>query len=584
MKLFLCCLLIYIPLSGFGQNEDGKYAPFTSQVLNILPAEDAFVLFNAVKYLNSDYSSQLNESQSEKAYKLSAFLGDDSPAKDRMSESFAKERSRVLFMKFADRQTLLKELVRVATIPGDPEGKAAGAHILDFVLDMDPTMVDAAYEREKLFVTDNIRLNWDAGPHDDRAGKSGSLNRKGDLMSESSSGVFEVDFSRMSIGGSGSSFEGVARNQSLVKGLLVQTLSGSQFAGSASQMNATVLGKGSSGSMTVRFNQEVGEMMTDAVDHMMEYLKLRHKTLPEGVEVELGFEEQYIPKDGPSAGVACTLMLEAILKDYEYSPSFAVTGALDGKGIVGGVGGVDGKIRGAIARKCDLVAIPSDNEKVISDLLILEGPETLAKIQVVEIETFDQALKIAKKHEHLDPEIKQAIESFREVQKVLNQRGGISYLRNFKLQQKLREVLKTMPNHLSAKYLLLKGMNREPGSLTLMGSVQAIDRNAAPLINALREGVNVQDRLRNDSFADTMSALTRLRPLLDDRTRPCADAIVKFSGFIRTAINSPPRSPSAITDLNNNLRSSGRAVGREYDRLFDRPDVKAELMTDDEDE
>lgn len=406
-------------------------------------------------------------------------------------------------------------------------------------------------------------------------------------MSQIDSSTFEFDFSKLGLAASGgNTLEGLSKNQALIKGLLVQELSGSQFAGEASQMNATVLGRGGAAdTLTVSFNQKVGSMMTDAIDKMIGFLEKRYGDLPGGVEVELSFEEQYIPKDGPSAGVACTLMIDSLIKGHEFAPDFAVTGALDESGTVGGVGGIDGKIRGAIARNCEIVAIPAENERVIQDMMILEGPTTLAKIQIIEIETYDQALQIARSQSTRSADVRQAIETFREVQGVLTRPGGQNYLRNSKVQGKLRSVLKILPNHLSAKYLLLRGLGREASGLTLLGSVQAIDRNAAPLINGLREGdFDVQDKLGKDSFGDTISSMKRLRPLLDERTRPCADAIVKFSGYIRTAINSPPRSQGAIVQLNNNIRMSGRAVGTEYDRLFDRADVREELMIDDEDE
>ncbi|MDF1813917.1 MAG: hypothetical protein P1V20_17070 [Verrucomicrobiales bacterium] len=577
MKLQFSILttILFLALSNLPVQAQ-ENAPFSRSVLNYISSEDSRNIYYAIFYL-SEKAEELSYDSKQKVEKLTRFFQYENAF--RTSQSGDEEKDQY-FQRYQDRKTLLEDLTKSSRSFNDERGKIAATHLLDLVVTIDPHFVEAAYEREKLFINDNTRLAWNG-----LSKAKGTSSRLPGGMVAASGGVFEVDFSIMSGVATGSAVGGLAKSQSLIKGLLVQELSGSQFAGEASQMNATVLGKSSGSSMSVKFNQKVGEMMTDAVGKMMSFLKSRHGTLPEGVQVELSFEEQYIPKDGPSAGVACTLMLDALLKGHEYSPGFAVTGALDEKGAVGGVGGVDGKIRGAISRNCEMVAIPSENERVIQDLLILEGPANLAKIQIVEIETYDDALQVAKKHDTRDEEVKKAIETFREVQAVLNRPGGLAYINNRQVQSKLRSVLQVLPNHLSAKYLLLKGMGRDPGNLTLLGSVQAIDRNAAPLINALREGdFDIQDRLRKDSFAETMSALTRLRPLLDERTRPCADAIVTYSGYVRVAINNPPRSPSARNQLINNLRSSGRDVGTQYDQLFKRPDVKAELMIDDEDE
>ena len=475
---------------------------------------------------------------------------------------------------FGDRSALCSGLASCAanlSAGSTRDHKQLAAHLFDLVISLEPDRVDAAYEREKLIVKDKVTLDWSV------VGK-----KKVTVSSAPSRGIFAFNFNSVNQSGSSSkSVAGLAKSQALIKGLLVQELSGSQFAGSASQMNATVLKTTGSGPMEVGFNQAVGSTMSGAVDNMMKFLVNRYTRLPRGVRVELSFEEQYIPKDGPSAGVACTLMLDSLLKGHDFASDFAVTGALDAKGKVGGVGGVDGKIRGAIARRCEVIAIPSENESVISDLLIIEGPATLAKIQIVEIETYDDALKIAKVHDQRSPEIKKAIETFREVQRVLNQRGGITYLQNPKVQEKLRSVVRVIPNHLSAKYLLLKAVGRNPSHLTLIGSVQAIDRKAAPLLHHLQEGnFDVEDRLARDNFAHTISALGRLRPLLDARTRPCADAIIRYSGFVRTAFNNPPRARRAQVELLANIKKSGSDVGNQYEKLFDREDVKKELMMD----
>ena len=539
---------------------------FDEDIIDAVDDEVVKRLVSSLAYLTEKGGDDLEEAE-EKAKVLRSALGDEGEEKIDPAE----------LKKYVDRSLLFSDLKEVGEAFGgnlDGSSISAAVHILDLALTVQPNHIDTAYRMEELLVKHELKLLW----RDDRSRSVPSDMKK-------SGKFYEVALSAVSGGDSpGGLPNGLARKQSLVKGLLVQELSGSQFAGEASQMNATVVKQNSGNPLSVRFNQKVGSTMTQAVSDMMSYLKKRHgERLPPGIEVELSFEEQYIPKDGPSAGVACTLMLESLLKGHQYSPQFAVTGALDGEGIVGGVGGVDGKIRGAVARKCEIIAIPSENESVVRDLLILEGAPTLTRIQIFGIGNFEEALRIAKRFDDMDPDAQAAVRAFQETQGVLNARGGMGYLQNPQVQTKLRSVLKTFPNHLSAKYLLLTGMRRAPRGLSLMGSILAIDRNASPLIVALQEGdFNVQDRLAKDSFGKTISALTRLRPQLDNRTRACADAIIAFSGYIRTAVQSPPRSNSARVDLRNNIRNSGRSVDEEYKALFQRPDVRKELMLDEE--
>ena len=571
ISIVVICWMVFHP--ALKAQETG--AEFSSTVLRGIPREDSLNLYYSILYI----SEQQNRSKAvlAKADKLKD-LFDFKSGLNGVTAATLNAKKGDLSNKYSDQSVLLEGLSKSALAFSGREGRIAAAHIFDLVVAMDRTQIAAAYEREKILVSEKVTLTQGPNPVTSFAGKPATQSNSNE--------VFVVDFSRLGIstGGGGGNIKGLAKNQSLIKGLLVQELTGSQFAGQASQMNATVLGQnGSGGRMKVRFNQQVGSMMTDAVDKMMAFLNKRHGSLPSGVEVELSFEEQYVPKDGPSAGVACTLMLDALLKGQDYSPSFAVTGAMDEKGIVGGVGGIDGKIRGAISRNCEIVAIPSENEQVIQDMLILEGPATLAKIQIVEIETFDEALKIALTHEQREESVQKAVETFKEVQGVLTRPGGMAYLGNSKVKNKLRSVVQVIPGHLSAKYLLLKGMGRNPTGLTLIGSVQAIDRNAAPLMIALQEGnFNVKDRLKQDSFGKAASDLRRLRPFLDERTRPCADAIVTFAGYVRTAVISPPKSPRTANELRANIRTSGSAVDREYKKLFSRTDVKQELMMDEE--
>ncbi len=568
----LSLVLITLFSVSFSQGQDRVLSHSVLDELDTIPRQ---YLMRAVIYFK-DHVEHSDEAAAEKLEQLFAIVGDEL-RRDQLSSGQVPHVT--LTPDLVDSFTANKDRVRgymgsaARTLKSD-EGKALAAHIFDALVAIDKKDVAAAYYREVLHIEEGIHLNW--------GGDLLNPERSKITAAAPAGGYYTIDFPGLGAPGGGDTIAGVAKSQALIKGLLVQSLSGAQFAGSASQMNATVIG--SADRLKVAFNQKVGPSMMQAVEDMTTFLRTRHPDADMGIEVEISFEEQYIAKDGPSAGVACTLMLESLLKGNLYSDTFAVTGALDASGQVGSVGGIDGKVRGAIARGCDVVAIPADNESVVQDLLITNGIDILSKIQIVKIATFDEALAIASHPSERPVGLQQAVETFSEVQKVLAS-GEESYLKNAKVQGKLREVVQAYPNHLSAKYLLLKGLGREPKVLTLLGSVQAIDRKAAPFINELNEGnFDIKDAFGKDGFADTIVAMNRLRPFLDERTRACADAIVDYSGVIRIAINSPPRSPAGISELRSKLSRTGRAVSREYEELFSRPDVKEELMILDEDE
>lgn len=379
-----------------------------------------------------------------------------------------------------------------------------------------------------------------------------------------------------------SSGEGFKRRQSLITGLLVLLLEGSNYAGGASQMNATVV-QGIEGQPTrVMFNQAVGEMMSTGLDKVVSYIDSHEAEIPTGHRVEISFESQYSPKDGDSASVACALLLSSLIKADEIDSGFAVTGALETDGTVKAVGGIDGKIRGATARKCSHVAIPSVNEDVLLDMLLIDGPEPMTAIQVFTIETFDQAKALAAPPEKRNETLQQAMDLFSTIQRVFSGSNGLRMLQNNQVQQRLREVLELAPNHASAKILLLSAMGKGPRQLSLRGSLTALDRAALPLIQGLEnDGFRgASSALETDEFATASYQLKRLRPKLDSRAWGAADAIGEFSDLIRLLRNNPPRSNNGKRELATKLDRSSDRIQSEYDMLVKEVEREAELEED----
>ncbi len=380
-------------------------------------------------------------------------------------------------------------------------------------------------------------------------------------------------------GGSGGGFK---KRQSLIKGLLVQVLQGSNFAGGATQMNATVLQGLPGQSTVVVFNQEVGESMESGLVKVVSFMN-SIQPIPPAHRVEISFESQYSPKDGDSASVACCLLLESLITGADIDPGFAVTGAMDSDGTVKPVGGIDGKIRGATTRKCSHVAIPSSNEQVLRDMLITDGIEPMARIQVFTIETFEAAKALAVPAEERSAKLKEAMELFATVQQVVG-RSGARMLGNGQVQQRLGKVLNLAPNHASAKMLLLVGQGRTPQRLSLRGSLTAIDRAALPLYQGLQNDdfLGKNSALDSDEFATAAVNLKRIRSKLDQRAQATADAIVEFSELIRIVRNNPPSSPKAKRNLSNNIATASARVKSTHKSLLEK--VRIELGIEDDEE
>ena len=372
----------------------------------------------------------------------------------------------------------------------------------------------------------------------------------------------------------------LAKNQALIKGLAVQLLQGDRFASKSTQMNATVSAvDGSSNEMQVKFNQDVGSQMQLALKETIKHLRMRNKGLPRGVQVEISFEDKYGGKDGPSAAVACTLMLQSLIDGTDIDPLIAVTGDMSAEGVVKPVGGIEGKVSGAYEGKCQLVAIPSKNEPAIRDLLVMRGPGSIAGIQVFSVETFYQAKALARTPDKRNKDLQTAIETFVEVQDFFRKKRGVRNLNNPYVVERLRKVLKLAPNHLSAKYLLLTGLNRAPKQLSLIGSVRKIDVVSGPMIEAIKQKKfnQRQSTLGSTPYGQVMTNLRAVRSKLDPRTLKCVDAITVYANLIRTWVNSRPKTASGQEDLVREIKRAEADVRSEHDFLF-AFDVNKELL------
>jgi len=318
--------------------------------------------------------------------------------------------------------------------------------------------------------------------------------------------------------------------QTSVRGLLVMELSKDNFAGTASQMNATIIPKGTY-KTPMRFNQKVGEMMAGSLREVEKFLSVRHhdKTLEKEI-IELSFANKHNPKDGPSAAVACALLGDSILSGDKLDSRFAVTGDMTATGEVQPVGGVSAKIRGAINRgDCEIVAIPIKNQTAIEDLYISDGIEKLYKIQIFTIETFEQARKIALIER--DEKTASAIEEFKLIQTALNRNKN--FIKNSKVKQKLREIYDNSPNCISAKLLLLHAVGNAPKTLSPAGSLQAIEASVNLIGQSIDNGSYRNSGGDDDVLFKTLSKLQRDRSKLDKRTIPFCTAVLDVGQWIK---------------------------------------------------
>jgi hypothetical protein len=360
-----------------------------------------------------------------------------------------------------------------------------------------------------------------------------------------------------------------ALKQAVLNGLLVTEASNGKLAGAASRMNATVVSNGAA--FELGFNQDVGEMMNKATDEIKKFISVRHaQALPAGYRIELAFADKYSPKDGPSAAVACALLADALIGGKELDDAFAVTGDMTAEGKVRPVGGVGAKLRGAIKAECKYVAVPAANASSVTDSYIIEGPKALYKTQILSIATFDEAHRLAVKTRAED--VQKALDEFSAVQQALG--NNPAFVSHPKVQEKLRTVLKTLPNHLSAKLLLLHGMGQGPDRLSLPGSLLAIQQADQSFGSMLEDQSWLESGGSDDVLTGFISEMERLRRKLDTRTVDYGDSYHRLALYIKSI-----RGRRQFTaQMREELRAAVLKVQAQRKNLLSEPEVREELM------
>ncbi len=384
-------------------------------------------------------------------------------------------------------------------------------------------------------------------------------------------------------GGEGERF---AQPQSRVNGLVVRQLGNGSLAGWASTINATALREEDVDDLVFTFNQDVGPMMGGCLEEVIKFLRIRYDStpdkIPSGYEIELGFQDKYVPKDGPSAATAFALVLDSLISGEELDDDFACTGDLTADGMVQRIGGAAAKIRGATNRGCKIVGIPVANADEIGDVLLLDGIDQLLDIQIFTLEDFGEAHAISRAEK--SKEVVETLDLFRKVAVAVRKNGPDS-LEKSAVHRALEEVLKRMPNHLSAKLLLQQGKGEAPKMLTVSGTMNQIEitasgtlRHLGRAVFAARLGEESDDAFEFDKEAvkDAEAAVEELGKLgkaIDPR-------LEKYHGAVTAvceAVAKGPEEDESGEDFGERLGEKLNTVQSSYRKLIEDPEILEDM-------
>lgn len=374
-------------------------------------------------------------------------------------------------------------------------------------------------------------------------------------------------------GGGGGKVLPVQSNQTQVKGLLIQQLASGQEAGTSNRLTLTVMPGGG----RLKFSQSVGETMTTALQAVERFFQARHGRLPINNDFVISFEDKYSGKDGPSAAVACALLVEAVATGKAWDPAFAVTGDMNEDGSVQPIGGVAAKVRGAANGGAQIVAIPSKNEAALLDTLLMDGPQALCRAAVFSIASFEEAAALAATERQ--PVLQQALEEWKVVREVLvrDPRAQTAILRTPQAVARLSAILEKAPNCLSARHLLAYAQGRLPAALSLSGSIEQTDASGMAILQAIQKDLNASSSLKPDDVGGAINRLRNLRPRTDRRVWPYLDSLVSYGEILRGAIVNPIRSGARAQEVSQRIDGAVDRIHSTKQALFADPQVIEEL-------
>lgn len=366
--------------------------------------------------------------------------------------------------------------------------------------------------------------------------------------------------------------QGVAlkRRSASVGGLLVVPLGGSRYAGKTSRLSISALKMDYGGPATVAFNQEVGPSMTTALDEVVKFHAVRHDGAMKDHRMELSFDDKYSPKDGPSAAVACALLLESLITGVELDPGFSVTGDMNADGSVQPIGGVIAKLRGASRAGQQITAIPLKNRTSAVDLALGEGITPFLGVQLFSIGQFDEALALARRDRA--PEISKAMVAYSILSDQL--RSNPALLNTPAAKKTLSEIATAAPNHVAARLLLAISEGRMPRQLSAAGSLEAVDQTVAAIKDATRLDLTTTSSLDGGEVASIRNRLQRMRALLDNRLHPYVDAWTEWTTLADQIITRRSATPQMLTQF----KSAGQRIGAEAQKLEGNSEFMEEIM------
>lgn len=294
------------------------------------------------------------------------------------------------------------------------------------------------------------------------------------------------------------------------------------------------------------------ELFRSAYRESLKHLAIRHVAELEGLLITFQTDSRIEEDDGPAAALASAVLTRAIAEKIELDESISYFGDVNADGTVQPVDGMVKRLIENPGTLCHIVVIPKADLFQADDLLLLNGPDTFIKTQLVAVEDLDAALSFGGKTQSDSTD--QAIKLFDEIQGVLQRPGGEKLITNSHVRTRLKKVVELMPEHISARQLLLLSLNRAPRQLSLSASIDLIFEALDPVIE--KGEIDMYGHLDPDSYATLNRFKDRLDPSLSELTM----AVIQFETSGRLGSNSRSERARLSQRLKEKINAMSRNV------------------------
>lgn len=294
------------------------------------------------------------------------------------------------------------------------------------------------------------------------------------------------------------------------------------------------------------------ELFRSAYRESLKHLAIRHVADLEGLLISFQTDSRVEEEDGPAAALASAVLTRAIAEKTELDESISYFGDVNADGTVQPVDGMVKRLMENPGTLCQIVVIPEADLFQAEDLLLLNGPDTFIKTQLIAVEDLDAAMSFGGKIRSDSTD--QAIKLFDEIQRVLQRPGGEKLITNSHVRMRLKKVVKLMPEHVSARQLLLLSLNRPPRQLSLSASIDLIFEALDPVIE--KGEIDMYGHLDPDSYATLNRFNNRLDPSLAELTM----AVIQFETSGRLGSNSRAERARLSQRLKEQINAMSRNV------------------------